>query len=155
MKILDSKAVQEIANANPTSEALFVSLSRRERNRSEIDVERMRQNLVAEGFHIVPEAVVETFVSLHNAGIGELVKGKSGRASRFRFHFGLKEVAKAGAPAEKVERLLPTALSRTFNGDTRIVVLLQDDRKASITVPSDLSDEEIEIIVKRALNKRN
>lgn len=154
MKTLDNKIVQEIAHANATSEALFTDLSRRERNRSEIDVERMRQNLVAEGFHIVPEAVVETFEQLARAGVGELIRGKNGKASRFRFHFGLKEVAKAsgvGAVQPLVPR--PQVLKKNFS-QTKVVIILSNDRSATLSMPSDLTDEEAETIIKRALIKR-
>lgn len=155
MKALDSKAVQEIAHANPTSEALFTDLSRRERNRSEIDVERMRQNLVAEGFHIVPEAVVETFEQLARAGVGEIVRGKNGRASRFRFHFGLKEVARASGVVQLAPKVVskPEAL-KAPSPYIKVVVILPNDRTATLSIPQDLSDEETETIIKRALIRR-
>lgn len=153
MTTLDSKVIREISHANPTSEALFLALSLRERNRSEIDLDRTRQELVAEGFKIVRDDLIEAFTKLEKVGVGTLVKAKDGHPTRFKFHFSLKEVAKAGFDGSNVHRLPKQSKSVTAN-EMRTVVLLSGDRQASFTIPRDLTKEEAERIFKTALLQR-
>lgn len=158
MKNLDPKVVKEIAQSNMTSEAFFLALSLRERNREEIDVGRTREQLIHEGFKVVTEDLIDTMKRLDKAGVGQLVLDKVGKPVRFKWHFGLKEVAKAGLEGLNIQKLVKAktevASKPITQGSNTTVVIMSDKRKATITVPADLTEAEARIIFESALLRR-
>lgn len=156
MKTLDEKVVKEIANETVTSEAFFLALGMRERNREEIDFGRTREHLIHEGFKVNSDELAETLRKLDKAGVGHLVMDKSGRPTKFKFHFRLKEVARAALgdqPQKKIARpeLKVTPLQLSVN---TTVVVLSDHRSATISIPSDLTEAEAKLILENTLLKR-
>lgn len=138
------------AKLSPTSEAVFFLLTMRERNSPSTDLRRIRQHLRKEGFHVVPEAVVDTFKALETMGAGTLVYGKRGHAKTFKWKVPLKDVAKAA-------HLLPKELPKEepVRAGLRTVIVLADSRRAIVEIPNDLTPSEAELVYKTAIMKRS
>ena len=104
--VLDGKKLHAIFNATPSAEVLGEALNQRERNRSNIDINRMNMTLRREGAKIVDEDALRFWEALEDAGIGVIVYGRNKKKPRFEMHYGLISVAKAGVDGTNEEAKL-------------------------------------------------
>ncbi len=95
IKELNKSDLSKIAKKNGTSEAVFSVIALRERNRQETNLRRLRDELLAEGFKVVPNEFTAIFRDLAKAGIGDLVSEK-GKPAKFRWNFAMKDIGKIG-----------------------------------------------------------
>lgn len=154
-KELNKSELGKVAHKNATSEAVFNVLAIRERNREETDLRRLRNQLVEEGFKIVPEEFKDTFQALAKAGVGELVAAHNGHPARFKWHFSLIEVGQAGLqtkPAE-VKPLKVVAPIKAKPTEAHIMITLANGRSVQVSLPTDLSQEEASLVSKFILQR--
>lgn len=97
-----------VATQNDTAKNVFKVLSERERFRSETNLSRLRRSLLDEGKKVVADDYLGVFKSLQDLGIGTIVIGRGNKPTRFKWHYNLREVAKAAGQHKK----LPPASSK-------------------------------------------
>lgn len=94
----------EIAKETETAKNVFALFQARERFRRETNLGRLHRTLIEDGKKVVDEELVILFKKLEALGIGTLVIGRGNRFSRFKWHYNLKDVAKAA----KADKKLPS-----------------------------------------------
>src|SRR6185312_119444 len=82
-----------IAKENETAKNVFEVFGARERFRRETNLQRLQRSLLENGKKVVDDEFVELFKKLQSAGIGTLVIGRGNKATRFKWHYNLKDVA--------------------------------------------------------------
>lgn len=172
IKNLDKNALGKIAYKNPTSEAIFTLVGTRQRARPEMDIRRMKAELLSEGFQVVPQEYLQTFKDMANLGIGELKEGK-GQPPRWRWLFNQIEVAKvalanrpaegvkhdpviikkAAAPKVAVETPKPAAVAVPLPTVQLVVAYLSDGRLARMEMPTNLTGGEARILADTLLRQ--
>lgn len=95
MTNLNVAAVKEIANENETSRSIFNELGTRQRSRARINLRKFKYDLLTTGQPIVDEQFVETFKKLQDLGVGKIISGRLGNATRFVWNYKLRDVASA------------------------------------------------------------
>jgi hypothetical protein len=151
-----------IAKKSPTAEAIFTVLGARERARTDLDLRRLRNELVAEGFKVVPAAFEETFAELAKAGVVELKKEK-GKATRTRFLMSPVTVGKIGvdgkpatpqlAVSPETPAVAPQAPIVAPARSMRVVCVLGSGRQARCEVPDNMSAEEAKFLAEAILQQ--
>lgn len=170
IKNLDKNALGKIAYKNPTSEAIFTLVGTRQRARPEMDIRRMKAELLSEGFQVVPQEYLQTFRDMAELGIGELKEGK-GQPPRWRWLFNQIEVAKvalANKPAEgvkhdpvvikkatpkAVEPPKPAVVAVPLPTVQLVVAYLSDGRLARMEMPTNLTGGEARILADTLLRQ--
>lgn len=100
MTMLDLNTLKSIAEENATSKAVFGQLSSRVRSRGQINLRKLRYDLLTQGQRIVEEEYVEIFKKLQDLGVGKLISGRHGKPTRFMWNYKLVSIAKAAVSAE-------------------------------------------------------
>ena len=146
MKELNQKTLNKIAHRSTTSEAVFSLLALRERSRGETDLRRLRNELVEEGFRVVPDEFLDTFRDLASVGVGELIEAKSGVPARFKWHFSLKDISRKALESQTKTIPAPKLLKSVKPEIRSITAYLDMDRFLRVELPVDLSAEEVAFI---------
>lgn len=139
----------QIAYRNKTSEAVFNLLAVRERNRGLTDLRRLKNQLIEEGFKIIPDEFIQTFRDLAKVGVGDLSE-KAGQPAQFRWHYGLKDVGKTaieGHKAAPAPQPIPIKAAIRTSSTSRLAVVLGKGRVATIATPTDLTADEISLLI--------
>lgn len=136
---LDKSLLHEIAHANTTSEAIFLTLALRERKRYETDLRRLRQELVREGFKIVSTDFNHTFKRLADAGVGEYVQAP-GQLPRFKWHFNTIDtcylaLGEARANKIKAEKSLKKKQTDALSPKSPVRVVPTKQKRAKRPLP--------------------
>lgn len=92
MTELNKAVIKRIVNKSETAEGFFTLLASRERCKARLDLRRIRQDMLAEGFKVVPEEFDETFRELAAAGMGKYIR-KAGQPPRFQWSFSARDIA--------------------------------------------------------------
>lgn len=106
----NSVDLKEVADANPTSKALFEHLSARIRHRNLIDIPRTRAQLLKEGKPVVNDDLIEAFRKMEAAGLGAFRK-----RGGFEPFYNVKQIGKSGlegAPLERVTKVQETSYNK-------------------------------------------
>lgn len=101
--MFNTESVKELAHSNPTSSAVFLAFSQRERGRNVINLDLIYSQLEAEGVKLDHSDYFGTFKRLEELEIGKLVYGRKGNANCFIWSYNLKDVAKIGLGSKGVE----------------------------------------------------
>lgn len=130
---INRNTIQEIMQKNGTSEAFFEYLRQRERNArgGQSSVQSIRQQMESSGFSAAPQELLSTLRELERAGIIEM------HGDKFRWKVGIKDVARVINPGRKV---VPAPQTKS------VAVCLNNMRKFSANLPTDLTKEEIKFI---------
>lgn len=171
MTEIRANVVKKIADKNETAQAVFSLLAVRERNRGDINLSRLRYDLLEEGFNIVPEDLLATFKELQTAGFGELIQHKN-QPARFKWFVNLKDVGQAALgdkpaphreafaipsppikpssnmPALNVKDLTKEAI---MSYSQRLVVCFDNSRCVDIDFPVDITKSEAKFIYEKIL----
>lgn len=170
---LNRESLKRIAGKSETAEAVFTILGARERARTDIDLRRLRNELIDEGFKMIPTEFTAVFEELAKAGIGELKKQK-GKPSRFAFHVNPIEVGKLGidgrparphlsvikaeaAPvvvaAEEEKQVTTVVQTETGPGLKVVAAMLGIGRSVEIKLPANLSIQEARFLADTILRQ--
>jgi len=100
--------------SNPTEEVILNNLGKRERFRRETNLSAYQVNLLRKGEKIVDEQFLATWKKWESLGLGSIIYGRKGNATRFKWNYNLKWVAKAAMEGEKAgePEALPGAAKR-------------------------------------------
>lgn len=166
---LNGSKLKSISNASHTAEVTITALALRERLRHFSDITRTRNLLVRSGEKIVDTDYMNFWKGLQDAGVGVIVYGRKGKADRFEWHYSMKKVAQAALegkdqladkipsvkakptkrPEQKIARKLhmvkPT-IAAPVKKEKLLYIPLRKDFNLEISVPSDLSKAEAEMI---------
>ena len=161
-----------VATETATAHELGLYMAQRERNRTEIDVDRLIIKLLRDGKKIVAQDAIKFFERLEGLKAGALVYPRNKAGSiKFNCHYSIKDMGQAmidgntnkvierfqaKAPAKaapKAEQPKPkTVVNRTQNrvvqvpSSTRVVVVLGSGREVQINLPADLNKQEAQTI---------
>ncbi|CAM6005483.1 unnamed protein product [Sphagnum balticum] len=162
-----------VATETATAHELGLYMAQRERNRTEIDVDRLIIKLMRDGKKIVAQDAIKFFERLEGLKTGALVYPRNKAGSiKFNCYYSIKDMgqamidgnankvierfqAKVKAPtkAPKAEQPKPkTVVNRTQNrvvqvpSSTRVVVVLGSGREVQINLPADLNKQEAQTI---------
>lgn len=163
---LEGKLLKRIADANPTAEVVATSLALRERLRHFSDIRRTKMDLIKNGEKIVDNDYKKFWKDLESLGVGSIVYGRKGNPDRFEWHYNLKSVASAVIEgkdlelsridfksAKKPEMIrTPIKLVKPSVTERNVYIMLRDGISLNLNVPSDLTKNEINLIV-RALSQ--
>lgn len=172
--------LHNVATETSTAHELALYMAERQRNRTEIDVDRLVIKLIRDGKHIVSEDVFKFFERLEELKAGSLVHPRTKNGStKFNCYYSIKDmgnamidgsdkviqkfqaktktVAKPTSTA-KIEKTKPkTVINKTQNrmvsvpAQTRVVFVLSDNRQVQINLPADLNKSEAQTICNNLL----
>lgn len=126
-----------IAAQNETAKNVFEVFRARERFRKETNLSRLQRTLLEEGKKVVDDEFIGLFQKLQDLGIGTLVVGR-GKPTRFKWHYNLRDVAKAASTNKPVP--------------VKAKVAVAAPAKAPETVT--LTIEQLEVLIDRVIKKR-
>lgn len=136
---LNKTELKNLAEKSDTAGAVFTVLALRERNRTETDLRRLRNELTDEGFKVIPQELTDIFKDLDKMGIGRLMT-KPGQPPRFKWFFGMKEVGKAAVNGRLKAAPGKIAASEKTQAADSVRVVLKSGRM--VEVPMGLTGEE-------------
>lgn len=163
---MNKETLKKIAGKSGTAEAVFTVLGARERARTDIDLRRLRNELVSEGFKTVPAEFTAVFEDLAKAGLGELRRQK-GKPARFAFYVNPIEVGKLGidgrpakpqlSAVKEAEKVIePVEQAESSQPGLRVVAaMLGRGRSAEIKIPENLSKQEAHFLADTILKQVN
>lgn len=99
---MEMKQLTQIAQANETSKNIFEVFSTRERFRRETDLRRLQRTMLEAGKKVVDDEFINLFNKLQDIGVGTLIIGRGNKMTRFKWHYNLRDVAKAALTNKKV-----------------------------------------------------
>lgn len=147
---MDTIRIKEISSASPTAEVASLALAMRERSRGEINIQRLKKQLLAAGEAVVDEEYADFWKGLEGAGIGSL------KGARFKWHYSLKEVAKAainsGGKPKKAPYIKPMAKAQVLRTTLITIGLRRGD--AILSIPSEATQDELKIVSDAVLRCR-
>ena len=122
---VDKDALQELYRTDKTARDVLDHLARRERNWSEVTVDRLASNVWSEGSDASRPEIIQVLRTLEDVGCGRFVVGRGGHRSRFQWYVGMVAVGRhaAGQPAV-IEEVGPETPS-------------EEDEQANEDLPSD------------------
>lgn len=138
----DVSRLQRLYRISAVNKASFDSMAARQYGSSETKVDRLLRKLGNSGVEASRKDVLELFKELEAAGCGELIYGRRGHPTRFRWAVSIRDVGRAAAgTTENVEPLLDgeqldedddSPMSEiehifTLRPEYRVTVLLPDD----------------------------
>lgn len=152
---MNKELLTKIAQQNKTAEALFEHFRTRERNPKDgiMDLKRTKLRLRDEGVDVVPDEFMANFKALEKAGVGKIVMEK-GKPVSFRWTANMKEVGQSVEAAdEESVTVTPDLPSGRGTSETAIEVVLGEDREATLLLPADLTQKELDFLY-NAMRKR-
>lgn len=142
---MNTKAITEIAQKSPTSEAFFTYAACRERNVRE-GVSRLsaiKAQMTKEGFHPVPQDLLAMFRELERAGVGQL------HGDMFRWHVSIRKVGEA-VVAPKEAPSVPEIKPRPPTNRS-LVVYFDNGKEITADFTENLTRSEVENFCARLL----
>jgi hypothetical protein len=171
--MLNQASIRSIAKESEESLSIFNSLAKRKRTRKVTDLRQLQYKLLDEGEKLTKEDVMRTFQALEKAGVGSVIIGRRGKPTRFKWHYSIKRVAKAGlgprvykektpqlamksskhmTPAEfsrRVQSIIPNAISsHSLQAVISTSIKIRLDFISKIELPLDLKKEDVDAISK-------
>jgi hypothetical protein len=103
LSVLPGKALQAIANSSETAKIVTQSLFLRRRLRTFTNIELYKYDLIKNNFHIIDSEYNQFWQDLQEAGMGVIVKGRTGVRSRFLWGYNMKLVAQAAIEGTDIQ----------------------------------------------------
>ena len=91
------ESLRQLYKESPVAKAFFDHVAHRERDRSEIKVDRILVLLKAEGNTFQRREIINLFRELQGRGCGQFVEGRRGWPSRFVWSAGMTSIGRAAA----------------------------------------------------------
>lgn len=91
-----------IAKENETAKNVFEIFSNRERYRRETNLKRLQRYMHEEGKKVNESEFMDLFKKLQDLGIGTIVVGRGTKNNRFKWHYNLRDVARAAYANKKL-----------------------------------------------------
>lgn len=172
--VLNSEKLRSISHASHTAEVTITALAIRERLRGFSDINRTRNTLIRKGEKIVDSDYVAFWSGLQDAGVGKIIYGRNKKPERFEWHYSMKKVAQAALEGKDItaERVVHTkekparapkkvthlakatrkvqvtkpVVSLVSRPERILYIPLRKDFNLQVSIPSDLSKDEAEVI---------
>ncbi len=136
-KELNGQVLNQITNANHTSEVVMTHLALRTRNRIDSDVDSLRVYLLSKKEQIEETDYSSFWKSLAHAGVGAYIRGRKGNHDRFKWYYPLKAVADSAINCKdvKTEPFVSSAMVTKARPIVKKPVVIQKSRVPRIGVP--------------------
>lgn len=155
---MNTEKLRTIANSTPTAETVILSLATRERDRSELNLQRMKTQLLKSGEKVVDKDFAQLWLDLQSAGIGHVVM-KKGKPNRFDWSYSIKQIARSlinNTPIElsRVESKAVIKPKRVPKPEApqvvirRVFVQLKDNVSVQMAIPENITKAEFANLVK-------
>jgi len=167
---LDKEKVKQVASASKTATNAMVLLACRQRARSTTNISALREQLIEMGDLPIGKEYMDFWRGLEAAGAGAVILGRRGKQTRFEWNYSLKEIAKFAVENQDSDMKVavfkkkvapksqPKLASKPKVAATpaptgpvkqeRLIfsIPIRKDFSVEVSLPSDISSEEIERI---------
>ncbi len=84
----------KLSKASKTASVVFHSLGLRERDRADVDLNRLKKRLIAAGYPVMPAEFSAVFEALQSLGLGRIERGLGGQARFFKTTYSLRSIGR-------------------------------------------------------------